>query len=159
MQTTRTLTRLFILTIAAIAAPLGGCDRGAEPARPATGTAAVPGDHTHGNDGGHGATTSLGEQSAGGFTIRASRDGVIKPGGDAPIDVWVTGGAAKVSAVRFWIGTQDAKGSVKVKAEIERDNWHSHAEVPNPMPAGSKLWVEVEADSGEKSVVGFDLKA
>lgn len=121
-----------------------------------------PGDahaHDHGHDHDHddGPATPLGEQTAGGFTIKASRDGTIKPGGDAPIDAWVTGGTAKVAAVRFWIGTQDAKGSVKAKAGLEKDNWHTHVEVPSSMPAGSKLWVEVETDKGERVAAGFDL--
>ena len=73
--------------------------------------------------------------------------------------MWVTGGTSKVAAVRFWIGAEDAKGSVKAKAELEKDNWHTHAEIPSPMPAGSKLWVEVETDKGERTVVGFELKA
>lgn len=151
--------------------PLASCGGGDKPAVPA---ADHDHDHDHGgadhdhdhaeapadthNDGHtHGATTQLGEQDAGGFKIKASRDGDIKAGGDAPIDVWVTGGA-KVASVRFWIGTEDAKGSMKAKAELETDNWHTHAEVPDPLPAGTKLWVEVEAEGGVKTVVGFDLK-
>ncbi len=112
----------------------------------------------------HGPTTELGEQVASGsaavgsFTIKASRDGDVQPGGDVPIDVWVTGGTAKVATVRFWIGTQDARGSMKAKAELEKDNWHTHAEVPKPLSAEGKLWVEVETESGEKVLVGFDLK-
>jgi hypothetical protein len=46
---------------------------------------------------------------------------------------------------------------MKAKAELEKDNWHTHAEVPDPLPAGSKLWVEVELESGSKSVAGFEL--
>jgi len=117
-------------------------------------------DHAHGQgDGhGHGPTTELGQQSAGGFTIRASRDGEIKAGGDAPIDIWVTGGADKVRTVRIWIGTEDAKGSMKAKAELEKDNWHTHAEVPSPLPAGSRLWVEIETEKSAKVVAGFELK-
>jgi len=153
--------------------PLASCGGGDKPAAPAAAH-----DHDHGgadhdhdhaavpadapadgrNDGHtHGATTQLGEQESGGFKIKASRDGDLKAGGDAPIDVWVTGGA-KVAAVRFWIGTEDGKGSMKAKAELESDNWHTHAEVPDPLPAGAKLWVEVEAEGGAKTVVGFDLK-
>lgn len=120
----------------------------------------TPGDgHAHGDGHDHGPVTQLGEQTVGGYAVKASRDGGITPGSDAPIDVWVTGGAARISAVRFWIGTQDAKGSVKAKAELEKDNWHSHVEIPKPMPQGGKLWVEIETDKGEKHVAGFDLKA
>ena len=44
-----------------------------------------------------------------------------------------------------------------IKAEIETDNWHTHAEVPNPLPADSKLWVEIEAEGGAKTLAGFAL--
>ncbi len=147
--------------------PLAGCG-GDKPAAPAAAHdhdhdhdhdhAAADHDHAKPNDGHeHGATTELGEQEAGGFKVKASRDGSVKAGADAAIDVWVNGGKAG-SAVRFWIGTEDAKGSIKAKAEVEVDHWHTHAEVPDPLPAGSKLWVEVDGDGGAKAVVSFDLK-
>jgi hypothetical protein len=112
----------------------------------------------------HGKPIELGTATASEFSLRAARDeGAITPGGDAPIDVWVTGGTTKVVGVRFWIGTEDAKGSIKAKAEIEfpaePDHWHTHAEIPDPMPAGSRLWVEVEDDKGGRSLASFDLKA
>lgn len=123
------------------------------PATPAT--AADADDHGHS----HGPTVQLGEQQVAGFAVRASRDGAIAGAADAPIDVWITGGSAKVVSVRFWIGTQDAKGSVKAKAALEKDNWHTHTELPSPMPAQSKLWVEFEVEGGAKHVAGFELKA
>ena len=106
----------------------------------------------------HGLPTQLGEQTVGGYIVKASRDGALAAGGEAPIDVWVSGGA-KVSAVRFWIGSEDAKGSVKAKAAIEDDNWHTHAEVPKPLATDAKLWVEIEAEGGAKVTASFDLKA
>ena len=107
----------------------------------------------------HGATTTLGEQTAGGFTLKASRDGDLVAGKEAPINIDVQG-AGKVAAVRFWIGAEDGAGSMKAKAELEHTtNWHTHAEVPNPLPAGAKLWVEIEAEGGAKYVVSFDLKS
>lgn len=165
MQTIRTLALLSVVSFASLAMPLGGCEQKADSpttSKPATGAGAPTkaDNHVHKNDEGHdhGVTTQLGEQNMGGFTIKASRDGGITPGKEAAIDVWVTGGASKVAAVRFWIGTQDGKGSVKAKAELEKDNWHTHAEVPSPLPTGSKLWVEIESEKSEKTVVGFDLK-
>ncbi len=165
--------RMILLTAGVVmsAALLGqaGCEKKGEKPAKQSGSASggakhddhdhAPGDgHDHGDEHDHGATTQLGEQAAGGFTMKASRDGEVKPGEDAAIDVWVSGGTAKITAVRFWIGTQDAKGSVKAKAELEKDNWHTHVEIPKPLPDGSKLWVEVETDKGEKAVAGFDLK-
>ena len=86
----------------------------------------------------------------------------MKAGGDAPIDVWLTGGdISKVTAVRFWIGTESGAESVKARAEIEipsePNHWHTHAEVPSPIPAESRLWVEIEAE-GQKMVGSFELK-
>jgi hypothetical protein len=162
MKSTHSAMSVFALSALALtlAAPLGGCEKKAETAKPAAGAAAAAGKPatSDGHDHGHGPSTALGEQTVGGFTIRASRDGGIKAGGDAPIDAWVTGGTAKVAAVRFWIGSQDAKGSVKAKAALEKDNWHTHVEIPSPLPADSKLYVEIESDKGEKTVAGFDLK-
>jgi hypothetical protein len=113
---------------------------------------------------GHGGPViELGTTTIGPFTVRASRDkGEIKAGGDAPIDVWLTGGdISKVTAVRFWIGTEQGDNFVKAKADIEipsePNHWHTHAEVPSPLPTGSKLWVEIEV-GGQKSVGSFELK-
>lgn len=171
---------LSVLAAATLALVPAGCGD----SKPASGTkAAAKDDHGHdhgpsGHDGhdhapaqpaaaadaddqghAHGPTVQLGEQQVAGFAVRASRDGAIAGAADAPIDVWITGGPAKVVSVRFWVGTPDAKGSVKAKAALEKDNWHTHAELPSPMPAESKLWVEFEVEGGAKHVAGFDLKA
>jgi len=110
---------------------------------------------------GHGGEViALGTTKIGDFEVRASRhEAEFKPGGDAPIDVWIDGGVGKgVTVVRFWIGAQDAKGSIKAKADIEDGKWHTHVEIPSPMPAESRLWVEVEESGGKKTVGSFDLK-
>ncbi len=167
----RLLTFIVASAISASVGTFSACDK----KEPGAATKHGDHDHAHGEDDhdhkakeghdDHGAVTQLGEQVVGGFTVKASRDGDIKPGGDAPIDVWITPSAAtsaKVAAVRFWIGTEDAKGSVKAKAEVENaadpDRWHVHAEIPNPMPEGSMLWVEIEDDKGAISIGSFDLR-
>lgn len=163
---------------------VAGCDRKEQPAPASTEQAKAHApsteahDHSsdsagaHAHDGdthahGHGGSAiDLGTATIGAFEVRAGRDeGQIIPGKDAPIDATVTpaaGASVKVTAVRFWIGTQDAKGSVKARAEIEgpRDanHWHAHAEIPSPLSDGSKLWVEIEADGGEKFTGSFDLR-
>ncbi|MBL4591482.1 MAG: hypothetical protein JKY96_05930 [Phycisphaerales bacterium] len=139
-------------------------------------------EHEHGPDGEHadhddmpaastaghgGAVIALGTSVIGPFDVRATRDeGLIVAGKDAPIDITVTptaGSTIKAAAVRFWIGTKDAKGSVKAKSEVENpaepNRWHTHAEVPNPIPEGSKLWVEIETDNGETVIGSFELKS
>lgn len=175
------LLLISALTLASFAAisTLTGCEE-KKPAAGTTSGAAKKADdrgHDHAPDGIHaapmasapghgGAVIALGEQPIGSFTATATRDeGEIIAGKDAPIDMTITpaaGSTLNAAAVRFWIGTQDAKGSVKAKAEVEDpknpNRWHVHAEIPNPLPAGSKLWVEIEDDKGGKAVGSFDLK-
>jgi hypothetical protein len=154
-----TINVLAVASILGSCSLAGGCGDGTEPAQRQP-EAAKPGPDQTGHHSGK--VIELGSGKAGPFAIRASRDeGAIKGGGDAPIDVWVESGP-KVVAVRFWIGTEDAKGSVKARAEIEDpaqpNHYHTHAEVPATLPAGSRLWVEVEGDGGAKGTAGFDLR-
>jgi hypothetical protein len=103
----------------------------------------------------------LGETTVNGLKIRGLQDEPIKPGGEGAFDLQVTGYPAggKPRAVRFWVGTESGDESVKaLAAEETPDNWHTHAEVPNPIPAGSKFWAEIEPASGEKFKVSFDLR-
>jgi len=171
------LIATFALAPIAALCTLSGCEE-KKPAATGSpsGISTTKDDHAHTPDGSHtgdksepghgGAVIALGEQTIGSFTAKATRDdGQIVAGKDAPIDVTVTpaaGSAAKVTGVRFWIGTEDAKGSAKAKAEVEDpkdpDRWHTHAEIPGIIPAGSKLWVEIEDDKGGKVVGSFDLK-
>ena len=117
---------------------------------------------------GHGGKViPLGESVIGSFDVMVTRDvGEIVAGKDAPIDVTVlpvSGSTVKAVAVRFWIGTENAIGSVKAKSEIENpedpNRWHTHADVPNPIPAGSMLWVEIENENGKRVLGSFDLKS
>lgn len=101
----------------------------------------------------------IGEKTVGDLKLVATMDAPIKAsgGGEGAFDVVITGGKPK--AVRFWIGNESGDGSVKAKAEEETpDNWHTHAEVPEPLPPGSKFWVEVEPPAGETFTVSFDPK-
>lgn len=166
----RTHSRPLVLTLFTLAALLSGCDKKPAPGTTASGGKTAPHDdheHVEGDDhddaatdehDDHGPAKPLGEKSVDGLTVRASRDGDIVAGDEAAVDVWVTGAATPIAAVRFWIGARDGRGSVKAKAELEEDNWHTHIEVPKPLPAGSELWVEIEAEGGKKSLVAFALQ-
>lgn len=156
MTTTR-LTSLVLLSVA-LTLPVA-CDK-KEPAPAQSPAKDADHGHDHDHDHGHehGPTVELGEQREGDYVIKASRDGDLKPDADAPVDVWVSGGKARVVAVRFWIGAADAKGSIKAKAEIEGDHWHTHVETPSTIAPDARLWVEIEAEGGAKTVASFDLK-
>ncbi len=174
--------KLNVLAILCGAGLMVGCDRTSTSNNPPATSSPPPahkeGDgHDHDGDkhddakgdghAGHGGEViELGTTTIGDLTVRASRDkGEIKIGGDAPIDVWVMtadGKPATVTVVRFWIGTADAKGSIKAKADIEipaePNHWHTHAEVPATLTLDAKLWVEVETEKSTKAVGSFDLK-
>jgi hypothetical protein len=125
------------------------------PAATQPGAAAKPTDDEHLNK------TVLGETTVRGMKFKALQDAPAKPGGEGAFDLVITGYPAggKPKAVRFWVGTENAEGSVKAKAEEETpDNWHVHAELPNPLPAGSKFWAEVEPATGDKFNMSFDFK-
>lgn len=131
-----------------------------------SGNVATIDEHGHEHGDAHedeGPVIELGSGTIGDWSVRAARDAhPISPGGESPVDVWVTGGSGKPSAVRYWIGVQDASGSVKALASIEdpadQTHWHTHVEIPKPLPEGSKLWIEIENQSGKKIALSFDLK-
>jgi len=122
------------------------------------------GDHDVGMAGGnaaHGPSIRLGANTVDGVSFTADRDeGAVTAGGEIAVDVDVNA-ASKPNSVRFWVGSEDGKGSVKARAEIEDpkkpNRWHTHAEVPKPLADGAKLWVEVEFDGGRRVRSSFPL--
>lgn len=52
-------------------------------------------------------------------------------------------------AIRVWVGQEDPTGVMVVKTEVENDYNHGHLEVPKPLPADAKLWIEIEDPKGE----------
>lgn len=164
--------RNVLCVVALTAALAAGCEKKAEtPPPPPAGKqpaapAEAPSKPVPPPKPAHGEPLPLGTAELGEWTIRAARDqGELTPGGDAPIDVWITdaaGAPVRVTAVRFWIGTAGARGSVKVKADIEDpqgpNHWHTHAEIPDPLPPDAKLWVEIETAPDYRAAVAFPLK-
>lgn len=127
-------------------------------------------DHSHGPksppasqpaDGGsaHPNAVKIGETTKNGLTFAAKQDEKVTAGGEGAFDLAISGFAdgQKPKAVRFWVGTEDAKGSVKARATEETaGNWHTHVEIPKPLDPGAKFWAEVEPATGEKFTVSFD---
>lgn len=175
----RTIHLVLPLTLAALVA----CDRSPSSQPAATGSKTAQShdhdhDHAHDHDhdhghgegsgmaghgsGHHGPAMELGTLDLEGLAIHLTRDeGAIVAGGDAAIDATITG--AEPLAVRFWIGSRDGRGSTKARATIEDphepNRWHTHVEIPSPLPDGAQLWIEVELEGGVKRVGGVDLKA
>lgn len=125
--------------------------------------------HDHHDEAGHvhepgheGQVVELGAATIGSFSVAAFREATVDAGKEIPISVKVTSrGASIAAAVRIWIGTEDARGSVKARAELagteENAHWHAHAEAPNPLAEGSRLWIEIEDAAGVLTMGSFDL--
>ena len=134
----------------------GGSGSGSRTAPPPAAPATAP-SAAAGGGGAHPNAVDIGETTVGGLRLKARQDEPVKPGGEGAFDLIVTGGKPK--AVRFWVGVESGEGSVKAKAEEEStDNWHTHVEVPDPLPPGSKFWVEIEPQQGQKQTAGFEMK-
>jgi hypothetical protein len=128
---------------------------------------AAPDDHKHKEGEKHdegkgeehaGPKVDLGTMKIGGFDVQVTRLGELKAGEEAVFIIKPTGGTGEPKAVRAWVGVETGQGSIKTKAEEEKEGeWHAHHAVSKPMPAKSKLWIEVEAGS-TKSKGSYDLK-
>jgi hypothetical protein len=154
---------LFIITLIS-ALVLGACGKTETNDTPPAGNGGAPATQaatpTGGSHGSHGGPiVELGITQAGPYTVRITRDaGDVVPGGEVPLDVWVQAGPKNIAEMRFWIGTEDAIGSMKVLAPLEGENFHTHALCPDPMPAGSRVWIEVEDDRSTLHVGSIELK-
>jgi hypothetical protein len=158
MKKLTSMSAVFALSAAFFA----GCkdDHGHSHDKPAP-AATQPGAATQPSKDEHVNKTLLGETTVRGLKLKALQAEPARPGGEGAFDLVITGYPAggKPKAVRFWVGTESGEGSLKAKAEEEKpDNWHTHAELPNPLPPGSKFWAEVEPATGEKFNVSFDFK-
>lgn len=113
-------------------------------------------DHKDDAHGGHehgGPASPLGKVDIGGFTVAVDQMGAAKAGGEGDFHLKVTGGTGKVKSVRTWIGTEDAKGSSKTLAKAEGEgSFDASADIPDPIPADGKLWIEIETDGGKKAL-------
>jgi hypothetical protein len=63
------------------------------------------------------------------------------------------------TTVRAWIGTEDRTLSAVGKGDYapSHDDYDIHATAPDPLPAGSKWWLEVEKPDGTKVVGSIPL--
>lgn len=97
------------------------------------------------------ATTSLGTITIDGFEMEVIQEGRVVAGQEATFEITINGNK-EPKAVRVWIGIESGRGSRKGKAHKHDDKMEVHADVPDPMPEGSRLWIEVE--NNDKKTVG-----
>lgn len=88
--------------------------------------------------------TYLAPTKIGAYDVQAMYEEELKGG---HFNIQVTGGEA--AAVRIWVGPEDASGVVIAKTEIEDGFHHGHVEMPDPIPADARLWIDIESPTGE----------
>ncbi len=116
-------------------------------------------EHKHDHHGPDVKTKDLGTTTIAGVKLeKVTQEGPIIPGQEGAFDVIIAKGQKPPKALRAWIGTTSAEGSVKTRLEKEPNrHYHSHVEVPKPLPAGSQYWLEVEPEQGLKARAAFDF--
>lgn len=105
----------------------------------------------------HEAGRSLGQVKIGEYEIEAMQQSKVEAGKESIFEIKIVKGAPEPKAIRAWIGIESARGSVKAKSHKHGDEISVHCEVPDPIPDGTKLWVELETDAG-KTKGSFDYK-
>jgi hypothetical protein len=98
----------------------------------------------------------LGEVTLNGITFTAALEGEFTLGKEIEIKLVPKGAALPKGTIRGWVGIESAKGSTKGHAHKEDDGVCVHAEVPDPLPADSKIWIQLDTDDGKvKAALGI----
>lgn len=95
----------------------------------------------------HGKRQSLGKLTAFGRSFEVVQYGAVEAGAEAAFELEFASGKERIHTARAWIGIESGEGAMKAKMGIEgKTNMHGHIEVPKPIPADSKLWLELDVD-------------
>ena len=100
----------------------------------------------------HGEAVSLGTVAIGQQQVVLSAAGALKPGGELHVELQFKPAVPAPKSVRVWIGPENGRGSLKAKAEAEKDapgEYAAHVEVPAALAADFQVWISVEPEAGE----------
>lgn len=134
------ITPAILTALLALGAPLSAADEHAG--------------HDHAADGAHahGKAEAVGAVDISVYKVAVSASGAIAAGKEWHVELRLNPDQPAPKAIRVWVGIENGRGSVKAKAEAEKDakgEYGAHVEVPNPIPADSKLWISIEPDNGQ----------
>jgi hypothetical protein len=97
--------------------------------------------------GAHGKEQPLGPLTVGAHTFEVVQEGDVVAGKEAFFDLHLAKDQPAPAVVRGWLGVESGEGSMKARFGKEGDHGlHAHIDTPKVLPAGSKLWIEVEHD-------------
>ena len=92
----------------------------------------------------------LGRKQIGNYTVSVIIVGEVEAGKHVDFDIKLIDAKSDPKALRVWVGTENASGSKKAEGKKGAVTYTGEVDVPNPLPQGSKLWVELETDDGLK---------
>ena len=87
--------------------------------------------------------------SLAGITLEVAIKGTLSPGAEIDVGLVQTSGSPAI-AIRLWVGNETGVGSAKTKSHSHGASHHAVPQAPNPLPANSALWIEVESAMGER---------
>lgn len=123
--------------------PFAACGKsGTEVVTPPKAGAPAPAD-----DHGHGTPHDLGSMTIGAHTFELVQFGKVEAGQEVAVELTFAKDKALPGTLRAWIGIESGEGSMKAKVGKDADHpnaLHGHVDVPAKIPAGSKLWLEIE---------------
>lgn len=126
----------------------GACTKNTDTPAPAGGTKPAP----VADPGDHGVAKDLGSLTIGAHTFTVTQFGDVTPGKEGAIELGFPAGKPLPAIVRVWVGVESGEGSLKQKCGKEGDHGlHGHVDVPKTLPAGSKIWIEVDENGKTQS--------
>ena len=87
--------------------------------------------------------------SLAGITLKVAIKGTLSPGAEIDVELVQTSGSPAI-AIRLWVGNETGVGSAKTKSHSHGASHHAVPQAPNPLPANSALWIEIESAMGER---------
>lgn len=100
----------------------------------------------------HGPVEAVGTVDISVYKIAVSASGEIAAGKQWHVELRLNPDQPVPKAIRLWVGNESGRGSVRAKAEAEKDakgEYSAHVEVPSPLPADGKLWIAIEPENGQ----------
>jgi len=146
--------RIQIITALALSALIVGCGK-SDPADTGTGDDKKPKKEEHEHE-----EIELGKFDIDGIEVEASQGhGEVEPGKEGHLVIKLPYNDNGESVVRAWIGSDDRTLSSVGKGEYapSHDDYDIHAVAPDPLPAGSKWWLEIDKPDGTKAVGSIPL--
>lgn len=119
-----------------------------------------PNENESGDDHDHREEVELGEFDIQGHKVQASQShGNVEAGKEGHLVIKLPYQDNGESVIRAWIGTKDRTLSTVGKGvyACSHDDYDAHMLAPDPLPEGSKWWLEIEKPDDTKAVGSFPL--